>query len=207
MKRKKALSLKFYQNINEMPLMNFALCLIERDFKYIYKTETKKQNIIYETEHFSTLLQEFNKSFNNGNERIYDDIIKYNILITKIRVLESCLAFLFGDFSDEIKKVLKGYGIKIIGDAQKDFMTIEGKKNSFIREFNKIKEQLEEKENESKLMLSLDFFENALSAIRIHYNTFIDMRTITVAAFCSYYNALKIEVEKHKKINHGRGKN
>ena len=201
-KKDKTETTNAYDSIIEMPLYNFLKCLCDSDYSFLYKETPKKRDTAWETERFSELLIQYSEQMDEKGKS-FETIKKQSSLIAKIRILEASLSLIN---RTETASILRPYGIKPTKDPQKNILLIQGKIDGFVREYKNLHtEKREEKPP------TIQHYTDILITISTHFKMHLDIRTITVASFCSYCKRFTEEIENIKRItkkqkNHGRGK-
>ena len=199
-RREKAQLSKYYKNSYEIPLYNFAKCLCDADYSFLYKVLPKKRIKSAEYEHFLNILAEYNELINEGNLSNYDNIIRFHLLIARIRILEASLTFL-EKTPLSVKNILKTIGIRLTGVKERDKLAIEGKRDLLIRECNELTAKLTKLEKESDKTNNIQFFTDAIIKISTFFKIHLDINTVTLSSFCGYYNQLIKELKTIKNGN------
>ena len=80
-----------------------------------------------------------------------------------------------------------------------------------MRELETLKAELNKKSEINENLTTLENFSRVLTAISTYYKMYLDMRTLSVYEYCSYYRMYQLEVkelQKQKtKIENGKRKN
>lgn len=206
--KKKELQSKFYAKIEDISVYNFAKCC-GGELEYLYKVQPKKRNIEQEVQVFEELVNQYNDAL-HVDLKEYTNDIRYNILVARIRILESASG-LNGKFSAEVKNILKSIGIKLTDNKEKNIALMNGKIATFLRELETLKAELNKKAEVNENLTTLENFSRVLTAISTYYKMYLDMRTLSVYEYCSYYRMYQVEVkelQKQKsKIENGKRKN
>ena len=206
-RRKKASLSKFYAKIEDISVYNFAKCC-GGELEYLYRVQPRKRNIEQEVQVFEELVNQYNDAL-HVDLKEYTSDIRYNILVARIRILESASGL--NDYSEEVKKILKGMGIKLTADKEKNIALMNGKIATFLRELETLKAELNNKIEISEKLTTLENFSRVLTAISAYYKMYLDMRTLSVYEYCSYYRMYQLEVKELQrqktKIENGKRKN
>lgn len=206
--KKKALLSKFYAKIEDISVYNFAKCC-GGELEYLYKVQPRKRNIEQEVKVFEELVNQYNDALHVDLKEYVNDI-RYNILVARIRILESASG-LNGKYSAEVKNILKSIGIKLTDNKEKNIALMNGKIATFLRELETLKAELNKKAEVNENLTTLENFSRVLTAISTYYKMYLDMRTLSVYEYCSYYRMYQLEVkelQKQKsKIENGKRKN
>ena len=86
-RKTKVLQSKFYDKIEDISLYRFAKCC-GGELEYLYKEFPKKRNIEQEVQVFEELVNQYNDALHVDLKEYVNDI-RYNILVARIRILES----------------------------------------------------------------------------------------------------------------------
>ncbi|MBO7713578.1 MAG: hypothetical protein J6S85_08405, partial [Methanobrevibacter sp.] len=129
--KKKELLSKFYAKIEDISVYNFAKCC-GGELEYLYKEFPKKRNIEQEVQVFEELVNQYNDALHVDLKEYVNDI-RYNILVARIRILESASG-LNGKYSAEVKNILKSIGIKLTDNKERNIALMNGKIATFLRE-------------------------------------------------------------------------
>lgn len=182
-----------YIGIEDMPLYSFIKCLCEKDLSYLYKKEPKKRDKTKEQTHFAGIVMDYADQL--PDSQFYaKQIIKHNILLCNIRILEASLAFV-DNMPLKLKKILRQLGVRISGN-NRDILLIKAKIDYFVRLYNSKKSDFEEQPE-----LKKEYFFKTLSILSIHFKFYLDVRKITVADYCNYFNRYTEEMNYLKQIN------
>lgn len=207
-RKTKVLQSKFYDKIEDISLYRFAKCC-GGELEYLYKVQPRKRNIEQEVQVFEELVNQYNDAL-HVDLKEYTNDIRYNILVARIRILESASG-LNGKYSAEVKNILKSIGIKLTDNKEKNIALMNGKIATFLRELETLKAELTKKAEANENLTTLENFSRVLTAISTYYKMYLDMRTLSVYEYCSYYRMYQLEVkelQKQKsKIENGKRKN
>ena len=205
-RKKKALLSKCYDKIEDISVYNFAKCC-GGDLSYIYKTAPKKRDTQVEIDAFQELVNQYNDAL-HVDMKDYSTDIRYNILVARVRILESASGL--SDYADNVKKVLKNMGIKITESREKNLAVINGKIASYLRELETLKDEISRKQEVSTQLSTLENFSRVITAISTYYKMYLDIRTISLYEYCTYYKHYQAEIkelQKQKSKINGKGKN
>ena len=138
----------------------------------------------------------------DGKSVQYQNIKKAVALLAKIRVCEAAIYVLAKrrkQKAESLEKILKSYGIRLSDDKTKNMLIIQAKIDNFVREYNTLLETETEKDKDKKT--TINQYIDLVTMISSHFKLHLDIMTITVSSFCSYYKQYLKELESLKKIN------
>ena len=206
-RKTKVLQSKFYDKIEDISLYRFAKCC-GGDLTYLYKEDSKKRYEEMEFVIFQELVNQYNNAL-NVDMKEYTNDIRYNILVARIRILESAIGI--EDVANaDVKKVLKSIGVPLTDNAERNVALINGKIATFLRELENLKAEMDKKQGVSEKLTSLENFSKVLTAMSTYYKMYLDIRTISVYEYCSYYKQYLLEIkelQKQKSKINGKRKN
>ena len=195
-RKEKGQSSKYWSNLDEMPLYNFVKCLCDKDYSYLYKVKPPRKRIeVYEQIYFANLIFDYNNILSDGNASL-KELITHSILLSNIRILESCL-FSFPDISNTENEALRKIGVKLTGN-QKDILLILSKKDNLIRKYKDLQRKNAPEEVNSNQ------FVKTLSVISTHFKMHLNIYDITVSGYCNYYLQYVQEMKLIKKAHGNR---
>jgi len=175
-------------------------CLCDGEFEYLYKappSPPSRGDVEKEAEHFAELVMQYTEAMEGENVKLYDNAKKIASLMAKIRILESSLG-LVEKIPDNVKSVLKLLGIRLTNNAENNVLIIHGKINGFTREYSNILEK-DSKDSKDKKP-TVNQYIDILTAISSHFKIHLDIHTVSVASFCSYYKQFTKEIEALNRI-------
>ena len=138
--KKKALLSKFYAKIEDISVYNFAKCC-GGELQYLYKVQPRKRNIEQEVQVFEELVNQYNDAL-HVDLKEYTNDIRYNILVARIRILESASG-LNGKFSAEVKNILKKHWHKIDRQQRKKHCFNERQNCHFFEGIGNVESRIE----------------------------------------------------------------
>lgn len=182
-----------YTGIEDMPLYNFIKCLCDKDLSYLYKNKPKKRDENKEQNHFAGIVMDYADRL--PESKYYTkQIIKHNILLCNIRILEASLSYVH-NMPLKIKEMIRKLGVKVKGN-QRDLLLIIAKRDFFIRQYNSKVSEFEQQPE-----LKIEHFYKTVSTLSIHFKFYLDVQKITVADYCSFLVNYTEEINHLKKIN------
>ena len=96
--------------------------------------------------------------------------------------------------------ILLEWGLRLTKDMQKNVLIIQGKLSGFMREYNNLMDKADKSDKNDKNP-TINQYIDILTAISTHFKIHLDVHTVTVASFCSYYKSLTRDVESMKRAN------
>ena len=183
--------LKFYTDIQTLPLYRFLQCLCNGNFEFLYKEQPTERDEVKEMEVYTDLIMQYNDA--SGEPLQYESIKKIAVLLGKIRICEAAMA-LIDKMPENVSGVLKSMGIRITSDANHNVLVLQGKISAFVREYKNLNEKEEKKKP------TMWHYVDVLTAMSTHFKVHLDIQTLTVASFCSYYKQFLQEIESIRKL-------
>ena len=197
-KKTKTESVSMYKDISEIPLYNFLKALCEDDLSYLYKEPPKMRNAEKEVEIFEELVLQYTEA-SEDNAIPYENIKKIAVLMAKIRICEAAFG-LVDKIPDKVSGVLKSIGLRLTKDMQKNVLIIQGKLSGFMREYSNLIDKAD-KNDKSDKKPTINQYIDILTAISTHFKIHLDVHTVTLASFCSYYKSLTRDLVSMKRVN------
>lgn len=192
---------KMYKGIYDMPLINFLHCLINEDINYIFNKKhlkIKKIRDLFAKEHFAKISLEFTEAIGGGGMESLQQLVRYHILIGRIRILEA--AFGLKKMNKNTIKILKKMGVFISDDRKSNILKINGVLSRYVREVKSLQKEFDKLDAENEKTKSISTYEDIISAISVQLKINLTLE-VSIASFCSYYKIYKKQIEWQQKVS------
>lgn len=192
---------KIYTSISDMPLYNFIKCLLSSDLSYMKKEKGLIKPSKLRKAWENIFAQYLEKSGNESNQVLLHSLKRYQVLVNKIKLIDSNIEMLSITYSNDIAYMMKklGYPVNEIKDREKymqQLVDISKRAKTLVFQANKIKKDLDNfNENASSESVTEDDFNEILIILSKNQGYRLDAKEITVLEFVLL---LKVNTEKNK---------
>lgn len=191
-----------YRDIHEIPLINFARALCDKEYYYLYK-EPSERNEGVEAAKMEQLINEYNQAM-GGDYSALKRLKEIYLLLGNISILQASYSLIECGYQGEYIKALADIGVKLTGDKEKDLFKVKSTHSRLTREYKKLAEKVyKEKEiNKEDNTPTIDSFNEILSVMGTHYKQIFPI-AIPVGQFCSNYRRMvkEIQIMNSKSLN------
>lgn len=186
----------------------FVGALCDKRYELLYRTGTPaKGEESFVEEAFSELYAEYADRMIGDEKGIFEDMKRMSVYMTKAAILDAVLIVLYNEsVDDNIRRILRSYGIRLTGDVERDFDTVISARDAANRKYKTAVDNIQEKKS-SETNQDRAYFMSILTGMASHFKYNIPLSSTTVGEFCALYQQMKAEIKQMKKIksrNYGR---
>jgi len=186
---------KFYENLNTIPLWNFAKCLVDGDYSFLYEEPPTVRNVELETQHFEKLQEDYAVQ-SAGKDFSFETIKRILCLRSDIAILEASLGLLHC-LDDDLKTILRERRVRVTDNLEKNAMFVSARIEVLTREYKNLIEKENDKKEDTKP--TMEYFTKMLVILGIHFKFYFNIHEINVASFCEYQQQLNDELRQLQK--------
>lgn len=180
-----------YRDIHEIPLINFARALCDKEYSYLYK-EPSERNEAVEASKMEQLINEYNQAM-GGDSTGKLRLRELHCSLADLSILQASYVLVECNHKGDYIKALAEIGIKITGDKEKDLFKIKATHSRVSRELKKITEKVY-KGSESNESPTMETFTEILSMMGTHFKQVISF-DIPVSIFCANFRRMIKEIK------------
>ena len=187
-------------SLSEISFRKFVALYCDGDRSCLYKSETRPRHPDEDTEDevMESLVTEYADAIGGSADRAAKlnnlkrrEIERLNIIIL------TCAMQIYGtsEFTDEVKKALKGIRVRVIGNRDADMKTIEARLNESIRKYKEAGESVSDNGGKKT---DKEMFYAMLTNITIYFKTLVSDET-SMLQFCQYVKAMEESQKRQRK--------
>lgn len=181
-----------YRDIHEIPLINFARALCDKEYSYLYK-EPSGRNEAVEASKMEQLINEYNQAM-GGDSTGKLRLRELHCSLADLSILQASYVLVECNHKGDYLKALAEIGIKITGDKEKDLFKIKATHSRVSRELKKITEKVYKDTDNNNDTPTMETFTEILSMMGAHFKQVIPF-DIPVSIFCANFRRMIKEIK------------